>query len=151
MTDLTSQNQTGVNPEGEHSNRPLKFLTASSIIGDTVHNLHEEHMGAIEDTMIDITKGEIEYYIIKFGGFLTINEKYFAIPFKLLTVEPGKKMFEYEHFFVIPFKLLTVEPGKKMFILDQSRETLEKAPGFDMAHWPETNFHAEETYWSFID
>ncbi len=129
MTDFTNENLTGVNPEGKHPNSPLKFLTASSIIGDKVHNLQEENMGAIEDIMIDITTGEIEYYIIKFGGFLTINEKYFAIPFKLLTVDPGKKM----------------------FILDQSKETLEKAPGFDMAHWPETNFHAEETYWSFID
>ena len=129
MTDLTSQNQTGVNPEGEHPNRPLKFLTASSIIGDKVYNLQEEHMGAIEDIMIDITTGKIEYYVTKFGGFLTINEKYFAIPFNLLKVDPSKKM----------------------FILDQSRETLEKAPGFDMAHWPETNFHAEDTYWSFFD
>jgi hypothetical protein len=85
-------------------------------------------MGAIEDIMIDITEGKIEYVVIKFGGFLTINEKYFAIPFRLLKVHPDKKA----------------------FILDQSREKLEKAPGFDMSHWPETNFHEEDTYWSFI-
>lgn len=86
-------------------------------------------MGAIEDIMIDITTGKIEYVVIKFGGFLTINEKYFAIPFNRLKVDPVKKA----------------------FILNESREMLEKAPGFDMSHWPETNFHKEETYWSFID
>jgi sporulation protein YlmC with PRC-barrel domain len=128
MDTLSNENATGVNNEGVHPNRPLKYLTASSMIGDKVHNDKDEHLGKIEDVMIDILTGKIEYYVIKFGGFLTVNEKYFAIPFSLLKVDPDKKQ----------------------FILNQSREMLEKAPGFDMNHWPETNFHAEETYWSFM-
>ncbi len=128
LEELAKENLTGVNREGKHPNLPLKFLAATSIIGDKVYNLKDEHMGAIEDIMIDITEGRIEYVVIKFGGFLTVNEKYFAIPFKLLKVHTEKKA----------------------FILDQSREMLEKAPGFDMSHWPETNFHKEEEYWSFL-
>jgi sporulation protein YlmC with PRC-barrel domain len=128
MNTIEKENLTGVNLDGKNANRPLKFLTATSLIGDKVHNDKDEHMGTIEDIMIDITNGKIEYVVIKFGGFLTINEKYFAIPFGLLTVNPAKKA----------------------FILNQSKERLEKAPGFDMSHWPETNFHAEETYWSFL-
>jgi sporulation protein YlmC with PRC-barrel domain len=128
MDTIAKENLTGVNREGKHPNRPLKYLTATSLIGDKVHNDKDEHMGTIEDIMIDITNGKIEYVVIKFGGFLTINEKYFAIPFGLLRVDPAKKA----------------------FILNQSREMLEKAPGFDMSHWPETNFHKEETYWSFV-
>ena len=127
-TILNKENLTGVNTEGKHPNLPLKYLTAKSIIGDKVVNAKGEDMGAIEDIMVNITTGQIEYVIIKFGGFLTINEKYFAIPFNRLQVDPERKA----------------------FILEQSRETLEKAPGFDMAHWPETNFHAEEKYWSFV-
>lgn len=128
MSILEKENLTGINLEGTRANKPLKFLTATSMIGDKIYNARDEHMGAIEDIMIDITKGQIEYVVIKFGGFLTINEKYFAIPFSLLKVDPARKA----------------------FILDQSREILEKAPGFDMSHWPETNFHKEETYWSFL-
>ena len=128
MDTIEKENLTGVNREGRHANRPLKYLTATSFIGDKVHNDNNEHMGTIEDIMIDITTGKIEYVVIKFGGFLTINEKYFAIPFNLLSADPAKKA----------------------FILNQSKEKLEKAPGFDMGHWPETNFHAEETYWSFV-
>ena len=127
MDTLETGNLTGINQEGKHPNSPLKYLTATSIIGDKVHNDKDEYMGAIEDIMIDITNGKIEYVVIKFGGFLTINEKYFAIPFALLTVDPSKKA----------------------FILKQSKEKLEEAPGFDMSHWPETNFHKEEAYWSF--
>ena len=128
MNTFQEENLTGVNNEGPRPNSPLKFLTASSIIGDKVHNDKDEHMGKIQDIMIDLTTGKIEYVVIEFGGFLTIGEKYFAVPFSLLKVDPVKKE----------------------FIFNQSREMLEKAPGFDLNHWPETNFHAEETYWSFV-
>ena len=128
MDTLENENLTGVNREGKHPNLPLKYLTATSIIGDKVHNAAGEHTGKIEDIMIDITTGKIEYVVIAFGGFLTIGEKYFAIPFRLLQVDPANKA----------------------FIFDQPKEVLEKAPGFDMNHWPETNLHGEETYWSFV-
>ncbi|MBA2249162.1 MAG: PRC-barrel domain-containing protein [Chitinophagaceae bacterium] len=107
---------------------PLKYLAAKSIIGDKVKNAKGEHMGKIEDIMIDITSGKIEYVVIEFGGFLTIGDKYFAIPFNLLKIDAANKM----------------------FVFDQPREVLEKAPGFDLNHWPETNLHPEETYWSFL-
>ncbi len=128
MDILQNENLSGVNQEGKYPNMPLKYLAATSIIGDKVHNSQDEHLGKIADIMVDITSGKIEYVVIEFGGFLTIGEKYFAIPFSLLRVDPANKA----------------------FILNQAKEKLEKAPGFDMNHWPETNFHAEETYWSFI-
>lgn len=128
MDILQNENLTGVNHEGKHPNVPLKYLAATSVIGDKVHNAQDEHLGKITDIMIDIASGKIEYVVIEFGGFLTIGQKYFAIPFSLLQVDPAKKA----------------------FLLDQPKEKLENAPGFDMNHWPETNFHAEENYWSFI-
>lgn len=128
MSILEKENLTGVNTEGKHSNIPLRYLTAKSIIGDKVYNSNNEHLGAIEDIMLDINSGSIEYVVIKFGGFLTINEKYFAIPWKLIKIDKNKKS----------------------LLLDEPKEKFEKAPGFDMGHWPETNFHAEETYWSFV-
>ena len=128
MDNLQNENLTGINREGAHPNMPLKYLTATSIIGDKVYNEKDEHMGKIADIMIDITTAKIEYVVIGFGGFLTIGEKYFAIPFRLLRVDPVKKA----------------------FIFNQPREVLEKAPGFDMNHWPETNLHGEENYWDFF-
>lgn len=128
MDTLPNENFTGVNREGAHPNIPLKYLAATSIIGDKVYNDKGEHLGKIADIMINVSNGNIEYVVIEFGGFLTIGQKVFAIPFNLLRVDP---------------------PNKR-FLLNQSKEILEKAPGFDMNHWPETNFHAEETYWSFV-
>lgn len=112
-------------------NNPLKFLTASSVIGDKVLNDADEHLGSIKDIMLDIRTGKIEYFIIEFGGFLGIGEKFFAIPFNLLKVDPEHKVFRF----------------------NEKKETLQKAPGFDKEHWPETNFHSNYVTdsWSFWD
>jgi len=103
-------------------NIPLKYLTATSIIGDKVINDEGEHLGSIKDIMLDIRSGKIEYYVIEFGGFLGIAEKFFAIPFQLLQVDPEHKVFRF----------------------NEKKETLRRAPGFDKHHWPETNEHKTE-------
>ncbi len=131
MTDeLQKDNITGVNNGPLLPNLPLKYLTAASIIGDKVQNRQGEHMGEIKDIMLDITTGKIEYVVIEFGGFLGIGTKYFAIPFEVLEVDPEKKI----------------------FVFNQSKEKLEKAPGFNDDHWPETNIHLEQfhSYWNFM-
>src|SRR5271170_7991796 len=110
MNTLNEDNLTGVNHGELFANKPLRYLSASSIIGDKVHNNKEEHLGEIKDIMIDITTGTIDYYVIEFGGFLGIGIKYFAIPFKLLQPDAEKKQ----------------------FVFDQPKEALEKAPGFNI-------------------
>ena len=130
MDILTKDNLTGVNNGPLLANLPLKYLTATSIIGDKIHNKQNEQMGEIKDIMIDIITGRIEYFVIEFGGFLGIGIKYFAVPFRLLQVDAEKKQ----------------------YLFDQKKEILEKAPGFNIDHWPDTNIHLEEihSYWSFM-
>lgn len=130
MSTIKNDNLSGWNEGGIFPNLPLKYLTASSIIGDKVRNKMDEHLGEVRDIMLDISTGKIDYFVIEFGGFLGIGIKYFAIPFRLLKVDPEKKA----------------------FIFDQSKETLEKAPGFDIDHWPDTNLHLDQvySYWSFF-
>lgn len=122
---LTGENQGALLP-----NLKGRYLTASSLMGDKVINPAGEHLGEIKDIMLDLEGGRIDYFVIEFGGFLGLGVKYFAIPFRLLKLDAGHKR----------------------FIFNQSREVLEKAPGFDMDHWPDTNLHFDEvhTYWRFI-
>lgn len=122
-------NVTGENETEYNVNIPLKFLTASSIVGDKVYNAEDEHLGSVKDVMLNIRDGNIEYYIIEFGGFLGIGEKFFAIPFRLLAVDSEKKVFRF----------------------NEKKETLKKAPGFDKEHWPGTNAHVKYVTdsWSF--
>jgi sporulation protein YlmC with PRC-barrel domain len=128
--DNLEDNLTGVNREGFYPNRPLRYLSSKSILGDKVHNPAGEQLGVIKDIMLDLVTGKIDYYVIEFGGFLGIGIKYFAIPFPLLKVDADNKQ----------------------FIFDQTREALTSAPGFDIDHWPDTNIHLEEVneYWNFM-
>jgi hypothetical protein len=130
MEDLIEDDLTGTNHGALYSNFPLKYLTASSIIGDKVHNEVDEQMGEIKDIMIDVVAGKIDYFVVEFGGFLGIGVKYFAIPFRMLRVDPENKR----------------------FIFNQQKKVLEQAPGFDMDHWPHTNIHFDQiySYWSFM-
>ena len=127
-SNLERDNVTGKNHEGPNFNTPIKVLTASSIIGDEVENLQGEKLGFIQDIMLNLQKGNIEYVVLSFGGFLGIGDKLFAIPFKALQLNPSKKV----------------------FILNKEKEYLEKSPGFDQTQWPETNSHYFEqisNYW----
>ena len=80
--------------------------------------------------MIDLEEGKIHYLVIEMGGFLGIGEKYFAIPYEMVEIDT------HDH----------------AFMLDQDRETLKNAPGFDKDHWPDTNSHYVESgqYWGSL-
>jgi sporulation protein YlmC with PRC-barrel domain len=128
MENLSEDNFTKDMHVDENPNLPLKYLAATSIIGDKVHDEKDAHMGDIKDIMINVATGEIHYYVVEFGGFLGIGTKYFAIPFSLLKVDADKKI----------------------FVFTQSKDILEKAPGFNHWHWPDTDFNLVDDYWHFV-
>src|SRR5687767_5121638 len=86
-------NRTGTNQEGPDANRPLERLTATSIIGDKVENTQGEDLGSIDNLMINVHSGKIEYAVIEFGSVLGIGGKFFAVPFHELRVSPGRHVF----------------------------------------------------------
>lgn len=127
MKNFEKDNLTGENHEGAKVNTPLRFLTASSVLKDTVCNLEGDKLGEIKDIMLDINEGKIEYVVLQSGGFLGIGEKLFAIPYRLLTIDTENHA----------------------FVLSQGDDILKNAPGFDKDHWPETNNHNFESYNSY--
>ena len=118
-------NLTGVNHEGSLANQPVQRLTATSIIGDGVENNEGEDLGKIDNLMVNVHTGEIEYAVVEFGSFLGMGGKLFAIPFKELKVNPAKKV----------------------FVFSRDKDHLKKSPGFDKTHWPDTNDH----YFDYVD
>lgn len=91
-------------------------LSASTLSGDKVINPEGEHLGEIEDFMIDLDSGRIAYAVLKFGGFLGLGDKLFAVPMEALR--------------------LSTEEHK--FYLDVDKDRLKSAPGFDKDNWPST-------------
>jgi sporulation protein YlmC with PRC-barrel domain len=123
-----ADNRTGTNQEGDMANTPVERLTASSIIGDPVENASGEKLGSIENLMINLDSGMIEYAVLEFGGLFGIGGKLFAIPFSEMRLDPEKKV----------------------FIIDRDKNFLENLPGFDKDHWPQTNdhyYHDVNMYW----
>lgn len=127
--DYEVDNTTGINHEGPDANTPVRRLTATSIIGDRVENTKGENLGRIDNLMINILDGRIEYAVIEFGAFLGIGGKLFAIPFSELRLDPIREI----------------------FVLDRDKDYLKNIPGFDRMHWPDTNEHTYfdevNSYW----
>jgi sporulation protein YlmC with PRC-barrel domain len=124
-----ADNRTGINHEGRLANTPVLRLTATSIIGDSVENAECEDLGKINNLMINLRNGQIEYAVIEYGTFLGLGGKLFAVPFQELRVDSQREL----------------------FVLKRDKEYLKNSPGFDQAHWPDTNDHSYfndvNTYW----
>jgi len=100
-------NKFGVGP-GPH------LMGANALTGNDVYNHKGEDLGDIKEFMLNMKTGEVSYAVLSYGGFLSIGERLFAVPFKA-------------------FKLDT---ENKRFILNIEKDKVENAPGFDPEHWP---------------
>lgn len=91
------------------------LMGADTLIGNDVYNHLDEDLGDIKEIMLDMRTGRIAYAVLSFGGFMSIGEKLFAVPWDAL-------------------KLDTVN---KRFTLNVEKDRLESAPGFDKDKWPD--------------
>ncbi|QPC87769.1 PRC-barrel domain containing protein [Mesorhizobium sp. NBSH29] len=65
-------------------------IAASRVMGTEVYNSEGEHIGEIEDVMLEKSSNQIMYAVIGFGGFLGIGEKYHAVPWSALDYVPDQ-------------------------------------------------------------
>ena len=91
-----------------------RVLSASTVNGDEVYDPKGEKLGSIKEIMLDIENGKISYAVLSFGGFLSLGEKLFAVPWSALTIDRENKR----------------------FVMDTNEERLKAAPGFDSDNWP---------------
>lgn len=107
-----------------------KVMTAKTLMNEPVRNRRNEDIGKVEDYMLDLDSGCVQYAVLSFGGFLGLGEKYFAVPWPALTLDTEQHC----------------------FVLDVDKEALDQAPGFDKNDWPmsERNDYRSsvDTYWS---
>jgi hypothetical protein len=91
-------------------------IQASRVIGTDVYNTEGEHIGSIEDVMLDKA-----FAVIGFGGFLGIGEKYHTIPWSSLDYEPSRGGY------VVPFSRSQLEAAPVYDINDLTRDDGVKA------------------------
>jgi len=91
-----------------------ELMGADTLNGNDVYNQKDEDLGDIKEIMLNMRTGRISYAVLSFGGFLSLGEKLFAVPWEALTLDTKNKR----------------------FVLNVEKARLEKAPGFDKDKWP---------------
>lgn len=110
-------------------------LSATTITGDKVRNHEGEKLGHLEEIVLDLTSGRVAYAVLASGGFLGLGDKFFAVPWDLLTIDTENRE----------------------VVVDVSKESLENAPGFDKDNWPDPSdrswvidvyeYYGRDPYW----
>ena len=90
------------------------LMGANTLTGNDVYNHKDERLGDIKEFMLNMKTGEVSYAVLSYGGFLSIGEKLFAVPFKALELDTDNRR----------------------FILNIEKDRIQNAPGFDTEHWP---------------
>jgi sporulation protein YlmC with PRC-barrel domain len=104
----------GSGPDARHGPGP-RLMGAQTLVGNHVHNRDEEDLGDIKEIMLDMRTGRVSYAVLSFGGFLSMGEKLFAVPWEALELDTANKR----------------------SVLDVKKEQLAGAPGFDKSKWPD--------------
>ena len=113
MSDATYRTGTASRPlETDETNR---LISSAKVHGTECYNRNGDHLGTVDHMMLDKISGQVEYVVMSFGGFLGIGNKLFALPWSVLTVD----------------EML------RCFVVNATRESLAKLPGFDKDHWPD--------------
>lgn len=110
-------------------------MSASTITGDKVRNHDGEKLGHLEEIVIDIGTGRVAYAVLASGGFLGLGDKYFAVPWDLLSIDSDNHE----------------------VVIDVDKAVLQDAPGFDKDDWPDVDdrtwmgdvyrYYGSEPYW----
>lgn len=91
-----------------------EMVKTHDVIGVNVTNETDENLGKIEEIVLNKSTGEVHYAVLSFGGIMGMGDKLFALPWKSLKYNSTKNK----------------------FTVNQTKEHLAQAPGFDKAHWP---------------
>jgi len=102
------------NGDANHQGPGPALMGADTLIGNSVYNQKDEDLGNIKEIMLDVRTGRICYAVLSFGGFLSMGEKLFAVPWGALTLDTENKR----------------------FVLNVEKDRLADAPGFDKDKWP---------------
>jgi sporulation protein YlmC with PRC-barrel domain len=94
-----------------------KTFRTSKLIGMNVRNMKGEALGTINDFVIDLGTGKVQYAAMSVGGVLGVGDKLLAIPFSELKFDHGQ--------------------DEMFFVLNMNKDKIAAAPGFNQNDWPD--------------
>lgn len=80
------RNSDGTHGTDHGAGGPGSYLMgAHTLTGDAVLNRQGEVLGDIKEIMLNVKTGQVAYAVLAFGGFMTMGEKLFAVPWRALA------------------------------------------------------------------
>lgn len=64
-----------------------RLIASNKVEGTRVYNRRGERLGTIYNFMVDKRLGRVEYAVMSFGGFLGLGERYYPLPWQVLTYD----------------------------------------------------------------
>jgi hypothetical protein len=97
------------------SKETSRLISSEKVAGSKVENPRADGLGTIDEIMIDKSSGKVAYAVLKYGSFLGMGGKLFALPWDLLKYDTSRNA----------------------YIIDLPEERLKNAPSFDENDWPD--------------
>lgn len=89
------------------------LVTANGLFGDKVVTPRNETLGTVTELLLDAPRGCIAYAVIAHGGFMGVDQQFYAVPWTALAWDAENRR----------------------LVLDADRATLAGAPRFDRERW----------------
>ena len=106
-----------------------RLISSEKVEGTAVYSRNGDHLGSVDNLMIDKYTWHVEYAVMSFGGFLGIGESYHPLPWRVLDYD-------------------TAMGG---YVVDVDRARLERAPRYtpsSMPDWSDRGYRSRvDEYW----
>ena len=90
------------------------LISSDKVEGTTVFNREGERLGTISNFMVGKRNGRVEYAVLSFGGLFGMGEK----------------------FYPLPWDVLTYDTDKGGYVVDLDKDRLQGAPSFERGQEP---------------
>lgn len=64
-----------------------RLIASDKVEGTRVYNRRGDRLGTIHNFMVEKRAGRVEYAVMSFGGFLGMGERYYPLPWSMLTYD----------------------------------------------------------------
>lgn len=70
-----------------------RLISSEKVTGTSVENTQRDSLGEIEEIMIDKISGQVAYAVLKYGSFLGMGGKLFALPWDQLKYDTNRNAY----------------------------------------------------------
>ena len=77
--------------DDRHDGLPIeetsRLIASNKVEGTPVYSRDRHRLGTIYNFMVDKISGQVEYAVLRYGGFLGMGQRYYPLPWRVLTYD----------------------------------------------------------------